>query len=271
MEQGQKIQSVEEEVAGQLECFRLVTQMGSAMLLNGGEIFRTNEAMQYAAQALNLAEFNAYVIANGIFASAVVDGKLYSSRICWVPLAPIKLCRVEALNSLSRRIASGECTLCEIEEELERIESLEVSGNKTKVFASGCGSASFCYLFGGSFCDSLSAFAAGAALYLFLLYLVPKISLPKIMSNIAGSALAAFVCCLLFAIGAGDQLDRMIIGAIFPMAPGIPLTNSIRNFLENDYLSGLIRLADALIMAGCIAIGVGVVMRIWAVGAGGIM
>lgn len=241
------------------------------MLLNGGEIFRTDEAMRYAAQAMELEEFHAYVIANGIFSSMVVNGQFYSSRICVVPLAPIKLCRVEALNSLSRRIASGLCGLDEIEQELKRIETLEASGSMMKVLASGCGSASFCYLFGGSFYDSLSAFIAGAALYLFLLYLVPVMIMPKIVSNIVGSSLMAFICCALYTCGVGEHLDRMTIGAIFPLVPGIPLTNAIRNFLENDYLSGLIRLVDALLTAGCIAVGVGLVMRIWPMEIGGIL
>ena len=47
------------------------------------------------------------------------------------------------------------------------------------------------------------------------------------------------------------------------MVPGIPITNAIRNFLENDHVSGLIRMVDALITATCIAAGVGVALRIW--------
>ena len=42
--------------------------------------------MEYAARALRLEAFNAYVIANGIFSNVVIDGRFYSSRICHVPL-----------------------------------------------------------------------------------------------------------------------------------------------------------------------------------------
>ncbi|WP_252187463.1 threonine/serine exporter family protein [Anaeromonas gelatinilytica] len=47
--------------------------------------------------------------------------------------------------------------------------------------------------------------------------------------------LVSFICCGLYSTRAGNNLDRIIIGAIFLMVPGIPLTNSVRNFLENDY------------------------------------
>ena len=83
--------------------------------------------------------------------------------------------------------------------------------------------------------------------------------------------MAAVVCCLLFALGLGDNLDLMMIGPVFVMTPGVLLTNAIRHFMENDYLSGLLRLMDALLVAGAIAIGVGSVMRIWFLVSGGIL
>jgi uncharacterized membrane protein YjjP (DUF1212 family) len=75
--------------------------------------------------------------------------------------------------------------------------------------------------------------------------------------------IAALINCALYYIGLGNNLDRMIIGSIFPMTPGVALTISIRNFLENDYLTGLVRLVDALITAGCLAGGVGLAIQGW--------
>ena len=258
------------EECSQMERFNLVTRLGNDILINGGEIFRANEAMQYAARVLRLEGFNAYVIANGIFSTAIIDGRFYSSRICYVRLAPIVLCRVDELNHLSRRIAAGKCGPYEIRAELDRIEKMEAAGNMTKIFASGIGSASFCYLFMGSFFDAFTAFLAGGVLNLFLLYAAPRISVSRIMRNILASLVVAMFCCAMYSVGMGDSLDRIMIGAVFPLAPGIPLTNSVRNFLENDYLSGLIRLVDAFLTAGCIAVGVGAAMRIWFTATGGI-
>ena len=255
----------------QMERFNLVTRLGNDILLNGGEIFRANEAMQYAARTLRLDNFNAYVIANGIFSTVVIDGRFHSSKICYVPLAPTMLCRVDALNALSRRIADGLCGPYEIRCELDRIERMRPYGNRAQILASGFGSASFCYLFKGSFYDSAIAFLAGVVLYLFLIYAAPRVSLSRIMRNILASAVVALFCCIAHACGFGHSLDRIMIGAIFPMVPGVPLTNAIRNFMENDYLSGLIRLADAFLTAGSIAIGVGVAMRLFSTVSGGVL
>ena len=238
--------------------FALVTRLGSEMLENGGEIFRTGDVMTYAAHALGLKDFNTFVIANGIFASMLTDSQMYSCRVRYISLSPINICRLEALNTLARRIAAGLNDPSEIEAELDKIHSLQSSNNLIKIISAGFGSGGFCYLFGGSFFDALTAFCAGCILYIFVLYLLPKLSLPKIMYNIAASIIAVCACILLHFIGLGDQLDRITIGALFLLVPGIALTNSFRNFLENDYLAGLVRLGDALVTAGGIAIGVGI-------------
>ena len=123
------------EDCSQIERFRLVTRLGNAILSNGGEVFRAEQAMEYAARALRLEAFNAYVIANGIFSNVVIDGRFYSSRICHVPLAPTILCRVDALNDLSRKIAAGKCGPYEMRMRLEQIEQMKVIENRGKVLA----------------------------------------------------------------------------------------------------------------------------------------
>ena len=227
--------------------------------------------MEYAARALRLEAFNAYVIANGIFSNVVIDGRFYSSRICYVPLAPTILCRVDALNDLSRKIAAGKCGPYEMRMRLEQIEHMKVLENRGKVLAAGIGSAGFCYLFQGSLRDTAAAFVAGVLLYLFLLSAAPRFSSSRMMQTIMTSSVLALCCCLLCWIGLGESLDHVMIGAVFTLAPGVPLTNSIRNFLENDYLSGLIRFVDAFLTAGCIAIGVGVALRFWMFAMGGML
>ena len=77
------------------------------------------------------------------------------------------------------------------------------------------------------------------------------------MSNLCGAALAAFFCVACYACGFGETLGRMVVGAVIPLIPGVSFTNGIRDIADGDYLSGTIRLLDALLVYVCIAIGVG--------------
>ena len=59
----------------------------------------------------------------------------------------------------------------------------------------------------------------------------------------------------------------MIIGSIIPLVPGVPFTNGIRDIADGDYISGAVRLLDAMLVFLCVAIGVGVIFiayhRLW--------
>lgn len=52
----------------------------------------------------------------------------------------------------------------------------------------------------------------------------------------------------------------MIVGAIIPLIPGVPFTNGVRDIARGDYISGPVRLLDAMLTFLCIAVGVGVAL-----------
>ena len=74
---------------------------------------------------------------------------------------------------------------------------------------------------------------------------------------------------LLVLCGLGNNIDKVIIGSIIRLVPGVALTTSIRDFFNGDYLSGTIRMIDAVLVGGCIAVGVGVVIRLMSIITGG--
>jgi uncharacterized membrane protein YjjP (DUF1212 family) len=65
------------------------------------------------------------------------------------------------------------------------------------------------------------------------------------------------------------SMDKIVIGAIMPLVPGITFTTSIRDFHNGDYLSGTIHLIDALLTAICIAVGICLPLMIYTYLGGG--
>lgn len=52
-------------------------------------------------------------------------------------------------------------------------------------------------------------------------------------------------------------VDKILIGVIMLLIPGVPLTNSVRDMLVGHTISGLLRLAESLLLAGSLAMGFG--------------
>lgn len=242
------------------EVFNLITSMGEVLLKNGAEIFRVDETMKRVAKCYGIESFNSYTLANGLFASAVLNNKRYTAKIQFVPIYPIRLCIIDEVNKLSRDIVENNCTPDQAHERLNQIKDMKITSDKKQIIFAGVGSGCFCSMFGGNIIDSLVSFILGSVLYLFILKGAYKITDSKIMKTIMSSAIITFLASIFYLLKIGN-LDLMIIGSIFPLIPGVPLTNSVRCFLEDDYLTGIIRLVDAVLVTMCIAAGVFITLK----------
>ena len=56
-------------------------------------------------------------------------------------------------------------------------------------------------------------------------------------------------------IGFGDRVAMVMIGDIMTIIPGMMLINSARELLGGDFMSGLLRLAESIVLAAVIACG----------------
>lgn len=250
------------------EILALAVETGDVLLRNGAEVYRVEDTVIHILEAYKVENFDVYVLSNGIFASANEDRDDACSMIRHVPLGSTHLGRIAALNQLSREICSGECPLSEAWIRLEECRSIPYGKNWVYILACGVGCAAFALLFGGGLPDAAAAFLGGMLLQGLLIRQRRRKS-SKFIKNILGSALATFFALLILSLGFPVHYDKVIIGTIMPLVPGIALTTSIRDFFNGDYLSGAIHMIDAILTAFCIAVGVGTVITLYRILLGG--
>lgn len=121
----------------------LAVLAGRILLSNGAEIFRVQETMERIAASYHMETFHVYAISNGIFACGTENGIPHTAEIRHVPLAPVHLGRVAAVNQLSREISEGKHTVPEAFARLKEIESLPFTANWIQIAASGLGQRMF--------------------------------------------------------------------------------------------------------------------------------
>lgn len=228
----------------------LAYEAGTILLENGAEISRVEETMQRIATHYGVDDESFFVLSNGIMATA----KAYA-RSKFIPIKGTSLDKVVAVNQLSREVAQNRWTLEEAEQQLKQIRSMRPKTAIEQILASALGSAGFCIIFGGGYADSLASFIAGLLLWAYLLFVSgPRLS--RIVSNVTGGLFATLLCFGMFRLGLGSHLSNMIIGAIIPLIPGVPFTNGIRDMANEDYIAGITRLLDAMLVFFCISLGV---------------
>lgn len=248
-------------------------EAGHILLENGAEIARVEETMERICRHFGVESENFFVLSNGIFMTGSQNPDRPGSRYAKVQHIPVKgaqLDKVVAVNQLSREVAEGRYDIGQVREKLEQIRQMPDKNPRIQILASGAGSACFCYLLGGSLRDSAVAFCAGLLLYVFVL-MTRRTHMSKITRNLCGGALVTLICILSYRLGLGDDISHMVIGSIIPLVPGFAFTNGIRDLADGDYISGAVRLLDAILVFLCVAIGVGSMFIIYHRVFGGIL
>lgn len=250
------------------EVLTFAVELGDELLRSGAEVYRVEDSVMAILSAYGITNCDVYVLTNGIFASADEASADACSIVRHVPLKPIHLGRMSALNDLCRQVCAKRVTLEEAWNILKDASSIPSYSKAALILATGIGSGCFAYLFGGGVLDGLLAVFIGFILQLFM-FLLEKNKTSKTIVNVLTSALVSVFAISCHLAGLPVHYDKIIIGDIMPLVPGIALTNSIRDFINGDYLSGSIRLIDALLTAFCIAVGVGLVITLAHLFAGG--
>lgn len=238
---------------------------GHILLENGAEIARVEETMERICRHFGVESENFFVLSNGIFTTGNQKMSRQGgqfAKVLHIPVKGTQLDKVVAVNQLSREVEEGNYSIEQVREKLEQIRNVPGKSFLIQILASGVGSACFCYLLGGSLIDSTVSFVSGFLLYIFVLK-VSTLRMTKITRNICGGALVTSICILSYRLELGENLSHMIIGSIIPLVPGVPFTNGIRDIADGDYISGAVRLLDAILVFLCVAIGVGVMFIIY--------
>lgn len=236
-------------------------EAGRILLKSGGEIFRVEETITRICNHFGVEHVDIFTLSHGIFVSAENEkGDVYT-RVKHIPLSGAHLGIVAEVNELSRQIAGGKVTLEKAADRLKEIEKLPSKGWQFQILGSGLSAACYGFLLGAPLMESFITFFIGCLLYVWVL-LAKYCHLSKIVLNIAGGMLITILAILARMIVSPVvlRLDGMLIGAIMPLVPGLAFTNAIRDIADSDFLSGTVRMMDALMVFVYIAVGVGIVL-----------
>jgi uncharacterized membrane protein YjjP (DUF1212 family) len=244
---------------------------GCLILENGGETFRAEETVLRICMAGGYGESEVIAIPTGIFVT-LADGDIsYKTRVKRIRKRWIDLRRIDRTNTISRSLASGEIGF---EEAFGRLRELNAEDKSTfelplRCIYSALATGLFTLVGGGSLFDGAIAFICGAVVQL-LSASFSRINIFPFITSLLGSMLiAAITVTAVYYTGLGS-IDKIIVGAIIPLLPGLATINAVRDTIMGDLISGSARFTEALLSAVGIAGGVGMVFGIY-VGFGGVL
>ncbi len=163
--------------------------------------------------------------------------------------------KIYRVNNISRMLTSQQITVSKARELLEFVNESEYS-----VISKDLGTifmvVGFAILLGGNVYDVMISFVAGAIVALSRI-VQHALALNSFISASFATFMTALVVNLVcYYTPSETSSNIIIISALMPLFPGMAFTNALRDTLKGDYVSGLARIADALVIALSIALGV---------------
>ena len=227
------------------------------MLVSGAEINRVEDSIKRICKAYSAKRVDVFTITSSIVVTLQREDGCTFTQTRRIHKYSTNLDKVDRLNNLSRYICNYTPEASYIANELAEINKGKTYSLLVEYLVYALNAGVFTVFFGGSFVDAIVSSMIAVLLKLTVI-LTQKIDTNILFVNIICSFVIGIVAILSVRAGIGESIDKIIIGNIMLMIPGIALTNSIRDIIRGDTISGLFRLCEAIVMALSIAVGFGV-------------
>lgn len=241
---------------------KLAVYAGEMMLMYGAETYRVEDTIRRICISGGIPFAESFVTPTGIFVSVEDANGEILSMIKRIENRSIDLNKVSLINDFSRQFAKGKISVEEGFIILDKIKTMKKYNVLTRMLCGGVGSAFFTLIFGGTYMDSLATLVIATVVEYILIFL-DKYNLSLFFINILGGFVTAIMSIGLVNIGLGNNIDKVIIGTIMTMVPGVALTNAIRDTISGDLVSGSSRAEEALIIAIAVAAGIGSILNLY--------
>ena len=236
------------------ELLSVALDIGEQMLISGAEVSRVESAIRYICTAYGCRRTDVFTITSSIVLSVEDAEGIHGTQTRRITGTKTNLTRLHRLNDLSRYICKEKPDYTEVRAALSDIDQTPTYPLWMEVLASGLIGCAFAVFFGGNFYDGLIAALLGCGLRM-TTWLLQKASMNAIFTNVVASFLLSLAAILLTRHGFGHDANKIIIGNIMLLIPGIALTNSLRDMISGDIMTGILRFLDAVLVAAAIAAG----------------
>ncbi len=232
----------------------ILIKMADAMMSCGAEVYRTEDTLNRIATAYGAEETDVFAITSTIVITVKMPGEeafTQSRRLKTSGSNDFE--RLERLNALSRRVCREHTELTEFEALIDAINA-ETENRRLIMLGSMLAASCFALFYGGTAADGAAVAIIGLFIYAMQVYLSP-ICLNRLFFQLAASFATGIAACIAACIIPGTHLDKLMIGGIMLLIPGVMFTNSIRDMLLCDTLSGILRLIEAVLLALLLTLG----------------
>ena len=243
----------------------LAVRAGEIMMKSGAEIYRVEDTIERICKACKIPYVEVFAMQTGIFVS-LDSGDDNSDMYTYIKRirggGDTDLTKISEINRFSREFTTTDLSVDAGMKRLKEIDHIKRLPVTVRLLGAALDASFFSLIFGGNMLDFLCAFLFGGISYLVSL-LLNRYEINYFIRGFCCCAVATFLARTATAFIPDTNYNAIIIGAVMIFVPGVAITNSIRDFLSGDMLSGVARAVEAFIIAISLAAGAGMILKLW--------
>lgn len=230
--------------------------MGELMQSCGAEVYRVEDTLNRMGKAYGARRIDVFAITSSIVITMeMTDGQELTQTRRIREAGGNDFTKLEQLNALSREYCQKPFAAEELRRRLEEIRRMQIP-ETWRYAGSVLAAGSFAVFFGGNVADGLAAALFAVGICLLQKYVAAICMNPMVYNLVASFLVGSGICTFVNLFPEGwFQLDKIMIGDIMLLIPGIAITNAVRDVLIGDTISGFMRFIEAMLWAGCLAFG----------------
>lgn len=234
---------------------------GEILLRNGAEAFRVEDTISRILKHYGYVSVDTISTTTGMYVCVVDKDGTVTTLVKRIHDRTINLNNIAEVNSISRKICEDKISATDAYNELVQIYNTITYPDYIQILSWAISSFGFSYILNSSFNEAFATLFVGLISGTFAVKCCKNFS--RIAYPCTVSAFTAFIAILVSIISKDLIMDNIIISGIMPLVPGVASVNAIRDLLNGDYMSAQTRLIDVIVVAICIALGVGFSLGIY--------
>ena len=237
------------------EILYLALELGEKLLTCGAEIHRVEESLSRICAAYGAKRIDAYATTACIVVSAEDENGEIITQTRRIRGISNDIEKLDALNNLSRFIAKEAPSPDVIRAKFDEINKIKTYHPAIVILSYAIIAGSFTMFFGARTFSEIFISSVIAT----LIGVINCFGEKKLMQKLLLKLVCSFVSCSLALLSVkyslAPQVDKIIIGNVMTLIPGVGLTNAIRDLFVGDVNTGILRLIDAILLGSAIAAG----------------
>ncbi len=239
--------------AADVRMLDMFMDIGAMMIRNGSEVKRVEDTLRRMGAAYGAERMDVFAITSTLVCTMnMPDGTVCSMTRGTRDGAKTDFWKLERINALSREYCKEPFGMDELKSRIDEIEQM-AAPRLTVCVGSVLAAGTLAVFFGGSILDGVAAAVFAVGIWLLQVYFAPICT-----NNILFNFLCSFVTGVLIGL-AGHVLpiheDKVMIGDIMLLIPGLALTNAVKDMFVGDTITGSLRLVESVLWAAGIACG----------------